>query len=150
MLISPLFKILGQKLSNFFVGILVQTMTPEGHFEINWPLVCFWESQPEDSSSIRIFISSGSILSFCNFHPIMSDSWGHFGPPYPQFYIQMVYKPHLGARILLFWPFGQLRAVRKKRAFLSNFWVWFFQLFVGKTIFWKYCSVLTQKLHKKS
>ena len=22
----------------FFVGILVQTMTPEGHFEINWPL----------------------------------------------------------------------------------------------------------------
>ena len=29
------FQILGQKLSNFFVGILVQTMTPKGHFEIN-------------------------------------------------------------------------------------------------------------------
>ena len=29
----------GQKLSNFFVAILVQTMTPKGHFEINWPLV---------------------------------------------------------------------------------------------------------------
>ena len=23
---------------NFFVGILVETMTPKGHFEINWPL----------------------------------------------------------------------------------------------------------------
>ena len=32
------FQILGQKLSNFFVGILVQTMTPKGHSEINWPL----------------------------------------------------------------------------------------------------------------
>ena len=32
------FQILGQKLSNFFIGILVQTMTPKGHFEINWPL----------------------------------------------------------------------------------------------------------------
>ena len=29
----------GQNLSNFSVGILVETMTPEGHFEINWPLV---------------------------------------------------------------------------------------------------------------
>jgi hypothetical protein len=29
------FQILGQKLSNFFVAILVQTMTPNGHFEIN-------------------------------------------------------------------------------------------------------------------
>ena len=32
------FQIPGQKLSNFFVGILVETMTPRGHFEINWPL----------------------------------------------------------------------------------------------------------------
>ena len=29
------FQILGQNLSNFFVGILVETMTPKGHFEIN-------------------------------------------------------------------------------------------------------------------
>ena len=29
------FQILGQKLSNFFVGILVQTITPKGHYEIN-------------------------------------------------------------------------------------------------------------------
>ena len=29
---------LGQNLSNFFIGILVQTMTPKRHFEINWPL----------------------------------------------------------------------------------------------------------------
>ena len=28
----------GQNLSIFFVGILVQTMTSKGHFEINWPL----------------------------------------------------------------------------------------------------------------
>ena len=33
-----LFQILGQKFVKFFVGILVQTMTPKGHFEINWPL----------------------------------------------------------------------------------------------------------------
>ena len=37
-MIWPLFKFLGQKLSNFFVGILVETMTPKRHFEINWPL----------------------------------------------------------------------------------------------------------------
>ena len=35
---SSTFQILGQKLSKIFVGILVQTMTPKGHFEINWPL----------------------------------------------------------------------------------------------------------------
>ena len=29
------FQILGQKILIFFVGILVQTMTPKGHFEIN-------------------------------------------------------------------------------------------------------------------
>ena len=32
------FQILGQNLSNFFVAILVRTMTPKRHFEINWPL----------------------------------------------------------------------------------------------------------------
>ena len=32
------FQILEQKLSNFLVGILVETTTPKGHFEINWPL----------------------------------------------------------------------------------------------------------------
>ena len=31
--------ILRQNLSNFFVGKLVETMTPKGHFEINWPLL---------------------------------------------------------------------------------------------------------------
>ena len=29
------FQILGQKFVKFFVGILVQTMIPKGHFEIN-------------------------------------------------------------------------------------------------------------------
>ena len=33
------FQTLGQNLSNFFVAILVQTMTPKGHFEINWSTV---------------------------------------------------------------------------------------------------------------
>jgi hypothetical protein len=32
------FQILGQKLTKIFAGILVQTVTPKGHFEINWPL----------------------------------------------------------------------------------------------------------------
>ena len=46
----------------------------------------------------------------------------------PQFYIQLVYKPQFGTSILLFEPFGQLRAERKKKwiwFFLSNFWGWF-------------------------
>ena len=34
-LIQPLFRGQGRNLGNFFVGILVQTMTPKGHFEIN-------------------------------------------------------------------------------------------------------------------
>ena len=29
----------------FFGGILVQTMKPKGHFEINWPLVPFKKSK---------------------------------------------------------------------------------------------------------
>ena len=29
------FQILGQNFAKFFVSILVQTMTPKGHFEIN-------------------------------------------------------------------------------------------------------------------
>ena len=33
------FQILGQKFSNFFIGILVQSMTSIGHFEITRPLV---------------------------------------------------------------------------------------------------------------
>ena len=32
------FQILGQKFAKFFVGILVQTIIPKGHFEISWPL----------------------------------------------------------------------------------------------------------------
>ena len=42
-----LFQIVGQKFIKFFVGILVQTMTPKGHLEIDWPLVknCQWVGQ---------------------------------------------------------------------------------------------------------
>ena len=38
-MIWPLLRGLGRNLGNFFVGIFVQTMTPKGHFEINWPLL---------------------------------------------------------------------------------------------------------------
>ena len=41
----------------------------------------------------------------------------------PQFYIQLVYKPHFGTRILLFGPFGQLRAVMKKKKIQYFFWL---------------------------
>ena len=40
-----LFQILGQKFVKFFVGTLVQTMTPKGHFEINLPLNSFGQAQ---------------------------------------------------------------------------------------------------------
>ena len=36
------FQILGQKFVKFLIGILVQPMTPKGHFEINWPLPQTW------------------------------------------------------------------------------------------------------------
>jgi hypothetical protein len=40
-----LFQILGQKFVKFFVGILVQKVTPKGHFEINWPLGLSWNKE---------------------------------------------------------------------------------------------------------
>ena len=48
----------------------------------------------------------------------------------PQFCIQLVYQPHFGTRILLFGRFGKLRA-KWIWVFLSSFWEFFFQLFVG-------------------
>ena len=59
------FQIPGQKLSNFFVGILVETMTPRGHFEINWPLTySSWESWVFQTD----FLSCGSRFLF----PVLS------------------------------------------------------------------------------
>ena len=56
----------------------------------------------------------------------------------PQFYIQLVDKPHFGSHSLLF---GQLRAVMKKKLSISE------QLLrVG--FFSTFCSVRTKKLHK--
>ena len=37
-MIQPFFKRIGRNLGKNVVGIFVQTMTPKGHFEINWPL----------------------------------------------------------------------------------------------------------------
>ena len=45
------FQILGQNLSIFFVGILVQTMTPKRHFEIYWPLTWYKLFQPGMASN---------------------------------------------------------------------------------------------------
>ena len=78
MLISPLFKILGQKLSNFFVGILVQTMAPKGHFEINWPSrACrpcngaslythsiVWYQKETFSNSLKIYIERELVVQY--------------------------------------------------------------------------------------
>ena len=56
------FQIPGQKLSNFFVGILVETMTPRGHFEINWPLksISLPSSENSGASSFIHFASKSS------------------------------------------------------------------------------------------
>ena len=50
--------------------------------------------------------------------------WRKFLAFGPQFYIQLVYKPHFGTWILLFGPFRQLRTVRKKSRF-EFFWATF-------------------------
>ena len=61
------FQIPGQKLSNFFVGILVETMTPRGHFEINWPLVffIFWKARDDANwnSARRVVFHASQILN---------------------------------------------------------------------------------------
>ena len=44
---------------NFFVGILVQTMTPKGQFEINWPLGDTLMIQMIPSHHNRLDTSSG-------------------------------------------------------------------------------------------
>ena len=72
----------------------------------------------------------------------------------PQFYIQLVYKLHFGTWTLLFGPFGQLRAARKKSGcefFWATFEGRFFNFLWAKKnliFFWKYCIVRTKKLHK--
>ena len=40
-MIWPLFRFEGRNPGKNFIGILVQTMTPKGHFEINWPLAAW-------------------------------------------------------------------------------------------------------------
>ena len=60
--------------------------------------------------------------------------------PIIQFYIQLVYKPQFGTWILLFGPFRQLRAVRKKKwiwVFLSHFWGCFFNFLWAKKNIYK-------------
>ena len=53
-------------------------------------------------------------LNQCQWKSILASKQNKTKNYLPQFYIQLVYKPHFGAWILLFGPFGQLRAVRKK------------------------------------
>ena len=57
--------ILGQNLSNFSVGKLVETMKSKGHFEINWPLVvssCF-----KKTDKIKIDINSRNSYLICKY-----------------------------------------------------------------------------------
>jgi hypothetical protein len=73
----------------------------------------------------------------------------HFWWIHTQFNIQLIYKPHFGKWILLFGPFRQLRAVRKKKEFeyfLATLRV-VFQLFFGNFFFFKYCGFYTKKLY---
>ena len=62
-MIWPLLKLLGQKLSNYFVGILVETMTPQGHFEINWPLA---HANSADKIQSKNYEGSKSTLPHAN------------------------------------------------------------------------------------
>ena len=56
------FQILGQKFVKFFVGILVQTMTPKGHFEINWPLGGMRTLEVDDLTIFVVVIVIGESL----------------------------------------------------------------------------------------
>ena len=50
------FQVLRQNLSKNFVDILVQTMTPKRHFEINWPLEAYkGKKNPIKVTKIQIF-----------------------------------------------------------------------------------------------
>ena len=57
-------KISGQKLGNNFVGILEEVFRPKGHFEINWPLGCFYvhNTAGKDSKAVVCFGNAYSQL----------------------------------------------------------------------------------------
>ena len=59
------FQILGQKLSKNFDGILVQTMTPKGHFEINWPLVESFKNPLDDAHTAQLLGRQAYVKSGC-------------------------------------------------------------------------------------
>ena len=71
-----------------------------------------------------------------------------------QFYIQLVNRPQFGTWILLFGPFGQLRAAEKKvdLSFSEQLLRVVFSTFCGQKIFFlifeKYFSVRIEKLYK--
>jgi hypothetical protein len=65
------FQILGQKFVKFFVGILVQTMTPKGHFEINWPLVHNHTSPRLNFNLIFLFNSSNDFAPIPILGPVV-------------------------------------------------------------------------------
>ena len=70
------FQIPGQTLSNIFVGILVETMTAKGHFEINWPLP-HREKKHLFSSKAGLFCDSS--FSWTSFHTAESLHTVSFG-----------------------------------------------------------------------
>ena len=77
------FQILGQKLSNFFFGFMVQTMTPKRHFEINWPL-------PMLKSSEELTVIIYILCSFRHNQELYSKWWKLVtGPPPTLWLLQM-------------------------------------------------------------
>ena len=64
------FQILGQKFAKFFVGILVQTITPKGHFEINWPIASHYLIQMSPLAFLLLLRNGGKTF--------MKSSWDMF------------------------------------------------------------------------
>ena len=137
----------GQKLSNFFVAILVQTMTPRRHFEIIWPLVY-------SSSMLKIFpLKTDDIshkeIEFCSFISLTTTfllqvPWQEIVPPIlpilklvtkngkftmlwqlPQFLRILQVLIHLADKLYLWMPFCIFSAIFRRNNYLkkrSNNW----------------------------
>ena len=64
-------------MSNFFVGILVETMTPKGHFEINRPLgviLCFFMHYKDGPfPTVQILTKDVQVFILCLSYFITTD-----------------------------------------------------------------------------
>ena len=137
-----IFQILGQKLVKFFIVILVQAMTPKGHFEINWPLVAVVrkskaterEAKTMLSQTIRPFLVLTRCICCHPWRLVLSQNSEKL---LLSLFSLCVSSPRrlIFRRIVRFFNiFEQRKSLRKKRhvlkalAFLKNFiyaYVWF-------------------------